>query len=186
MLELLEQQQKLTRHQWLIAGAATLGDMLDFFDFLLIGFVVAFIVEDWHLTYGESGAVLFASGVATPFGSSFYGWVADKLGRRIAADRRHSQRLNRHRRDGADAEWRLDLSGLVPAICGLRTGLYSVDITFMQEFTRTKPACWFVKKLTQFPRADLPSLQAHNQDAKNTLYLLPVALHRTLEFASKK
>ena len=84
MLELLEQQQKLTRHQWLIAGAATLGDMLDYFDFLLIGFVVAFIVKDWHLTYGQSGAVLFASGVAAPFGSSFYGRVADKLGRRVA------------------------------------------------------------------------------------------------------
>ena len=44
MLDLLEQQKKLTVNQWKIAGAATLGDMLDFFDFFLIGFVLAFIV----------------------------------------------------------------------------------------------------------------------------------------------
>src|SRR5262249_24968810 len=84
MLDLLEKQTKLTKNQWLIAGAATLGDMLDFFDFLLIGFVVAFIVKDWNLTYGESGAILFASGLAAPFGSLFYGWLADKRGRRVA------------------------------------------------------------------------------------------------------
>ena len=84
MLQLLEQQTKLTKNQWLIAGAATLGDMLDFFDFLLIGFVLAFIVNDWQLTYGQSGAILLASGVSAPFGSLFYGWLADKLGRRTA------------------------------------------------------------------------------------------------------
>ena len=50
MLELLEQQTKLTANQWKIAGAATLGDMLDFFDFFLIGFVLAFVVKEWHLT----------------------------------------------------------------------------------------------------------------------------------------
>src|SRR4029078_12301250 len=82
MLERLEGQGKLTKNQWLIAGAATLGDMLDFFDFLLIGFVLAFIVKDWNLTYGQSGAILFASGISAPFGSLFYGWLADKVGRR--------------------------------------------------------------------------------------------------------
>ena len=60
MLDLLEKQQKLTVNQWKIAGAATLGDMLDFFDFFLIGFVLAFIVKDWNLTYGQSGAILLA------------------------------------------------------------------------------------------------------------------------------
>ena len=46
MLELLEHQKKLTANQWKIAAAATLGDMLDFFDFFLIGFVLAFIVKE--------------------------------------------------------------------------------------------------------------------------------------------
>ena len=75
MLDLLERQNKLTANQWKIAGAATLGDMLDFFDFFLIGFVLAFIVKDWHLTYGQSGAILLASGVSAPFGSlCMAGW----------------------------------------------------------------------------------------------------------------
>ena len=82
MLELLDRQQKLTANQWKIALAATIGDMLDFFDFFLIGFVLAFIVGDWHLTYGQSGMILLASGISAPFGSLFYGWLADKIGRR--------------------------------------------------------------------------------------------------------
>jgi MFS transporter, putative metabolite:H+ symporter len=84
VLELLERQKKLTANQWKIAGAATLGDMLDFFDFFLIGFVLAFIVKEWNLTYGQSGAILLASGVSAPFGSLLYGWMADKVGRRKA------------------------------------------------------------------------------------------------------
>ena len=84
MLDLLEHQKKLTANQWKIAGAATLGDMLDFFDFFLIGFVLAFVVKEWNLTYGQSGAILLASGVSAPFGSLLYGWMADKVGRRSA------------------------------------------------------------------------------------------------------
>ena len=56
MLEELEQQTNLTKNQWLIAGAATIGDMLDFFDFGLIAFVLAFIVKDWCLDFWGSRA----------------------------------------------------------------------------------------------------------------------------------
>src|SRR5580704_15577580 len=63
MLEYLEHQKKLTINQWKIFVAATIGDMLDFFDFLLIAFVLAFIVKDWNLTYGESGAILIRAWV---------------------------------------------------------------------------------------------------------------------------
>jgi hypothetical protein len=69
VLEKLDAQQRLTANQWKIAFAATIGDMLDFFDFGLIGFVLAFIVKDWHLTFGESGLILLASGISAPFGS---------------------------------------------------------------------------------------------------------------------
>jgi hypothetical protein len=55
MLEYLEQQKKFTINQWKIFAAATIGDMLDFFDFLLIAFILAFIVKDWNLTYGILG-----------------------------------------------------------------------------------------------------------------------------------
>jgi putative MFS transporter len=85
VLEKLDAQQKLTANQWKIAFAATIGDMLlDFFDFGLIAFVLAFIVKDWHLTFGESGTILLASGISAPFGSLLWGWAADKIGRRKA------------------------------------------------------------------------------------------------------
>ena len=63
MLEHLERQTSLTNNQRKIVFAAILGDMLDFFDFYLIGFVLAFIVGAWHLTYGQSAMILLSSGL---------------------------------------------------------------------------------------------------------------------------
>jgi MFS transporter, putative metabolite:H+ symporter len=143
MLDLLENQQKLTANQWKIAGAATLGDMLDFFDFFLIGFVLAFVVKDWNLTYGQSGAILLASGVSAPFGSLFYGWLADKVGRRtslIAAI------LNVSLATGAmavtpEGGWIYLVACRFVVGFGV-TGLYSVDITLIQEFSASHNRGW--------------------------------------------
>jgi len=82
MLEALEQQTELTANQWKILAASILAIMLDFFDFYLIGFVLAFFVRGWHLTYGQSGLILFSSGVAAIPGGIFFGWLGDKIGRR--------------------------------------------------------------------------------------------------------
>jgi MFS transporter, putative metabolite:H+ symporter len=82
MLELLEQQQTLTANQWKIFTACLFSIVIDFFDFALIGFVLAFFVKDWHLTFGQSGAILFASGIAAIPGAIFFGWLGDKIGRR--------------------------------------------------------------------------------------------------------
>jgi MFS transporter, putative metabolite:H+ symporter len=143
VLELLEHQKKLTANQWKIAGAATLGDMLDFFDFFLIGFVLAFVVKEWHLTYGQSGAILLASGISAPFGSLFYGWLADKIGRRtslIAAI------LNVSIATGAmavtpEGGWLYLVACRFVVGFGV-TGLYSVDITLMQEFSPSHKRGW--------------------------------------------
>ncbi|HEV2186084.1 MAG TPA: MFS transporter [Stellaceae bacterium] len=143
MLELLENQRKLTANQWKIAGAATLGDMLDFFDFFLIGFVLAFVVKDWGLTFGQSGAILLASGVSAPFGSLFYGWLADKVGRRTSLI---LAILNVSLATGAMA---LTPSGGWIYLVACRfvvgfgvTGLYSVDITLIQEFSASHNRGW--------------------------------------------
>jgi MFS transporter, putative metabolite:H+ symporter len=82
MLNYLDEQTRLTGNQRRIILAAILGDMLEFFDYFLIGFVVAFIAAPWKLTFGESAVILLASGVGAIFGSVFYGWLADKIGRR--------------------------------------------------------------------------------------------------------
>src|SRR5215471_11975345 len=74
MLEQLEQQKKLTANQWKIIATANLGDMLDFFDFFLIGYVLAFIVTGWSLTFGQSALILLASGLGAVPGAFFWGW----------------------------------------------------------------------------------------------------------------
>ena len=82
MLELLERQTSLTINQWKIFTACLFSIVIDFFDFALIGFVLAFFVKDWHLTFGQSGTILFASGIAAIPGAIFFGWLGDKIGRR--------------------------------------------------------------------------------------------------------
>lgn len=82
MLELLERQERLTGNQKKIVAAAVIGDMLDYFDFGLIGYALAFIVGPWHLTYGQSAMILLTSGIGGVPGALFYGWLADRIGRR--------------------------------------------------------------------------------------------------------
>ncbi|MBV9827432.1 MAG: MFS transporter [Alphaproteobacteria bacterium] len=82
MLDLIERQTRLTLNQWKIIVAAILGDMLDFFDFYLIGYVLAFIVGPWQLTFGQSAMVLMSAGLGAVPGAFFWGWMADRVGRR--------------------------------------------------------------------------------------------------------
>ncbi|MFI4983017.1 MAG: MFS transporter, partial [Nevskiales bacterium] len=135
MLEHLERQKSLTANQWKIFAAATLGDMLDFFDFYLIGFVLAFIVGGWHLTYGQSGLILLSSGIAAPLGSMFWGWMADKIGRRKVMI---LTVLNFSVPTGLMA-LTPEHGWLFLSVCrffvGMGvTGLYTVDILVVQEF----------------------------------------------------
>jgi hypothetical protein len=46
MLERLEQQKKLTPNQWKLICTANVADLLDFFDFFLIGYVTAALTKD--------------------------------------------------------------------------------------------------------------------------------------------
>jgi len=82
MLHRLDEQQSLTWNQRKIVFAAILGDALEFFDYFLIGLVLAFIVGPWHLTYGQSAVILLSSGVGAMIGAYFWGWMADRIGRR--------------------------------------------------------------------------------------------------------
>src|SRR5213595_552173 len=82
MIELLERQKKLTTNQWKLICTANLADLLDFFDFFLIGYVTAALTKQWSLTYWEGGGILLASGLGAVPGAFFWGWLGDKIGRR--------------------------------------------------------------------------------------------------------
>jgi MFS transporter, putative metabolite:H+ symporter len=82
MFETLDRQTTLTGNQKKIITAAIIGDALEFFDYFLIGFVLAFIIGPWKLTFGQSAIVLLSSGVGAILGAYFWGWLADRIGRR--------------------------------------------------------------------------------------------------------
>jgi MFS transporter, putative metabolite:H+ symporter len=82
MFELLDRQTRLTGNQKKILAAAIIGDALEFFDYFLIGFVLAFLIGPWKLTFGQSATVLMSSGVGAIIGAYVWGWLADRIGRR--------------------------------------------------------------------------------------------------------
>ena len=144
MLDVLERQQKLTLNQWKIVSAAILGDMLDFFDFFLIGYVLAFIVRAWHLSYLESGVILLAAGVGAIPGAFFWGWMADRIGRRKVFI---ATALNFSIATGAMAFTPDQYGWLILAFFRLLVGvgvagLVAVDLPLVQEFVPSSKRGW--------------------------------------------
>ena len=135
MFEVLDQRQSLTGNQKRIVAAAIVGDMLEFFDYFLIGFVLAFVVGPWKLTFMQSAIVLLSSGIGAMVGAAFWGWMADKIGRRPVFN---LTILNFSLATGAlyftpEGNW-IFLS-VLRAIVGFGVGgLYCVDLPLVQEF----------------------------------------------------
>src|ERR1700761_5405080 len=82
MFNELDQRTSLTGNQLKILSAAIIGDALEFFDYFLISFVLAFLIGPWKLTFGQSATVLMSSGIGAIIGSYGWGWIADRIGRR--------------------------------------------------------------------------------------------------------
>src|SRR4030088_754604 len=82
MIELLERQKRLTKNQWKLICTANVADLLDFFDFFLIGYVTAALTKEWSLPYWQGGAILLASGLGAVPGAFIWGWLGDRIGRR--------------------------------------------------------------------------------------------------------
>jgi putative MFS transporter len=78
----LDRRTTLTGNQKKIITAAVLGDMLEFFDYFLIGFVLPFMIGSWKLTFLQSAVMLLSSGIGAMLGAFFWGWMADRIGRR--------------------------------------------------------------------------------------------------------
>jgi putative MFS transporter len=139
MLELLERQQRLTGNQKKIVAAAVIGDMLDYFDFGLIGFALAFIVGPWKLTYGQSAMILLTSGIGGVPGALFYGWLADRIGRRNVFI---ATALNFSLATGVMALTPDQGGWIFLSVCRFFVGfgvagLFTVDLPLVQEFVPT-------------------------------------------------
>jgi putative MFS transporter len=73
---------RLHGRYWTIFGLVSAVAALDFFDFFSVGFLVAKIAPDWHLTYGQSATILFGGGVGAVVGALVWGALSDKWGRK--------------------------------------------------------------------------------------------------------
>jgi MFS transporter, putative metabolite:H+ symporter len=148
MIELLERQKKLTANQWKLIVTGNLADLLDFFDFFLIGYVLAFITKEWQLTYWQGAVILLSSGIGAVPGAFFWGWVADKVGRRTVFI---ATALNvalatgimyfTPGPNGWVAGW-LFLSVMRFFVGTGNAGLYAVDLPLIQEFMPAAKRGW--------------------------------------------
>lgn len=75
---------QLTANQWKIVTFCSLAGMLETMDMYIISFVLSVITGPWGLSYGQSAAILYASGIGGLIGAFFWGYVADKVGRKKA------------------------------------------------------------------------------------------------------
>jgi putative MFS transporter len=57
MVGILDRRSSLTGNQIKILAAAIIGDALEFFDYFLIGLVLAVLIRPWKLTFGQSAVV---------------------------------------------------------------------------------------------------------------------------------
>jgi putative MFS transporter len=57
MVGILDRRSSLTGNQIKILAAGIIGDALEWFDYFLIGLVLAFPIRQWKLTFGQSAIV---------------------------------------------------------------------------------------------------------------------------------
>lgn len=74
----------LNRRYWSAVGLLSLILAVDFFDFFIVGFLVAVLGPKWGLTFGQSAFILISAGVGAIVGALFWGSVADAIGRKRA------------------------------------------------------------------------------------------------------
>ncbi|HEY1609232.1 MAG TPA: MFS transporter [Paraburkholderia sp.] len=77
-----QDQRVLSGNQRLLLVLIGVGSMLEFWDAYLIGFIMAFLVKPWGMTYGMMGTVLLASGAGAIVGGTVWGMLADRIGRK--------------------------------------------------------------------------------------------------------
>ena len=56
--------------------------VFDFFDFLVVGYLLAAVAPEWHLTYGQSAMILYSGGVGAILGALVFGAFSDAWGRK--------------------------------------------------------------------------------------------------------
>jgi len=72
----------LNRRYWTIFILMSAVFVFDFFDFLVVGYLLAAVAREWHLTYGQSAIILYSGGIGAIVGAVVFGALADAWGRK--------------------------------------------------------------------------------------------------------
>src|SRR5215469_16245562 len=72
----------LNARYWMIFILMSAVFVFDFFDFLVVGYLLAAVNQEWHLTYGQGAVILYSGGVGAIIGAILFGSFADAWGRK--------------------------------------------------------------------------------------------------------
>src|SRR5208282_6076923 len=82
LLSIFDQARPNARY-WSTMGLLSLGLAVEFFDFYIVGFVIAVVSPQWHLTYGQSSIMLLSAGLGAIVGALLRGGLSDVFGRKL-------------------------------------------------------------------------------------------------------
>jgi putative MFS transporter len=73
----------LNARYWMTIALGIASSVFDYFDYFIVGFLVAVLAPQWHLTFGQTSIMLLSAGVGAIIGSLVWGALADRFGRKL-------------------------------------------------------------------------------------------------------
>jgi MFS family permease len=68
---------RLDARYWISIALGISTSVFDYFDYYLVGFLVAVLAPQWHLTFGQTSLILLSAGVGAILGSPAWGALAE-------------------------------------------------------------------------------------------------------------
>src|SRR5439155_18129287 len=63
----------LNPRYWISIALGVTTSVFDFFDFFIVGFLVAVLAPQWHLTFGQTSVMLLSAGIGAIVGALAWG-----------------------------------------------------------------------------------------------------------------